>query len=404
MSLSVPHGPATESPPPEHIGLFSAMQFRDFRFLWTGLLIGNLGTWTQFTTIGYFVVKLAPSPALGSLYIGFLGAARCVPVLVCSPFAGVLADRYPRRRVLLMTNSAQVLAAFALALLTSFHLITIWGVFLIAAFQAAVQSFDAPARQSWVSFLVPREYVGNAIGLNSIAFNAPSVVGPPIAGLLIVAIGVSASFYVNAVLTIAVIVALVLMHSNGNPVPSKREPFVRALTEGMQFMARHRILRWVSLMLIVTALLVRPYNLLLPAYAVHDLHTGPRGLGWLMASAGAGAIGGAVITALAGRRRGIVWSVSSLIMGIGLAMLGIFNAFVPATVVLFVIGLAALGNIGTSNVMIQTLAPDNVRGRAIAVYSMILMGLIPLGTLVVGSIASVIGLRTTFVVAARSRR
>ena len=375
------------------------MRFRDYRFLWTGLLIGNLGTWTQFTTLGYFIVTLAPSPALGSLYIGFLGAARAVPVLVCSPFAGVVADRFPRRRVLLMTNGATVLAAFTLAALTSLHLIAIWGVFLIAAFQAAVQSFDAPARQSWVSFLVPREYVANAIGLNSIAFNAPSVIGPPIAGLLIVAIGVASSFYVNAVLTCAVIVALALMRSSGDPVPSKREPFVRALTQGIRFMTRHRILRWVTLMLVVTAMLVRPYNLLLPAYAAHDIHTGPRGLGWLMACAGAGAIGGAIIVATAGRRRGIVWSVSALVMGAGLALLGIFDQFVPAALVLFVLGLAALGFIGTSNVMIQTLAPDEVRGRAIAVYSMILIGLIPLGTLVVGSIASVIGLRLTFIIA-----
>ena len=370
---------------------------RDFSLLWSGLLVGNIGTWMQFTALGYYVAKLAPNAGLGSFYIGLLGASRMVPVLLVSPLAGVVADRYPRRPILLTTNLLTALLAVLLSLALFTGTASLWVVLLLSALQAATQSFDAPARQSWVPMLVPRELVGNAIGLNSFAFNAPQVAGPPLAGIVIAATGVAPCMTINAILKFAVVLAIVLMKPS--PASStKRESFATAFVDGIRFVFDHSVLRWVYLMLVVSALSVRSYNFLLPAYAVHVLHTDARGLGWLMASTGIGAMVGALsIAALNIKRRSLVWFLSGLVASVGVMLLGKTDALTTAAIVLGFIGLGTQSFIGSSNILVQTLAPDDMRGRAVSVYSMILLGLVPGGALVMGSIARFVDLRLVFV-------
>ena len=383
--------------PDRRPGILGPFRFRDFSLLWTGLLVSNLGTWMQFTALGYYVASLAPNGRVGALDIGLLGAARAVPVLVLSPLAGVIADRYPRRRVLFMTNSMTSVLSFVLFAVVATNHAPLWTLMIVSGLNAATQSFDAPARQSWVPLMVPREYVGGAIGLNSVAFNAPSVVGPPVAGLLIAGIGVAPCFLVNAATTLAVVVALVFMKP-APPSSVRRGNVFAAMLEGMRFLVAHPVLRWVVLLLIVTSLTVRPYNFLLPAYAVHVVHTDAKGLGWLMAATGVGAIAGAFFTAATGGgRRGFIWLVSGTLASLGVGALGLTDHIGAAAGVLSIIGLATLSFIGSSNILLQTLAPDEMRGRAVSVYSMILLGLVPLGSLIVGSIATVFELRWTFV-------
>ncbi|MEO7039979.1 MAG: MFS transporter [Candidatus Elarobacter sp.] len=383
--------------PDRRPGLLGPFRFRDFSLLWSGLLVSNLGTWMQFTALGYYVASLAPNGRIGALDIGLLGAARAVPVLLLSPLAGVVADRYPRRRVLFVTNSATSFLAFVLFALVATNHAPLWTLMIVSGLNAATQSFDAPARQSWVPLMVPREYVGGAIGLNSVAFNAPSVAGPPVAGLLIAGIGVAPCFLVNAATTLAVVVALAFMKP-APPSSTRRGNVFGAMLEGMRFLIAHPVLRWVILLLVVTSLTVRPYNFLLPAYAVHVVHTDAKGLGWLMAATGVGAIVGAFFTAATGgQRRGFIWLISGTIASLGVGVLGLTEHFAPAAAVLSLIGLATLSFIGSSNILLQTLSPDEMRGRAVSVYSMILLGLVPLGSLIVGSIATVFELRWTFV-------
>ena len=381
---------------PAFLGAFG---FRDFRLLWSGLLVSNLGSWMEFTALGYYVASLAPNARVGSFDIGLIGLARAIPVLLLSPFAGVVADRFPRRAVLLVTNSVISLLSFAIFALVATHHAPLWTLMITSGLQAATQSFDAPARQSWVPLMVPREFVGGAIGLNSVAFNGPSVVGPPIAGLVIAALGVAPCFLVNSIVTLAVVLALLLMRP-APPSSTQRGDVVGAIVEGVRFLAAHPVLRWVVLLLVVTSLTVRPYNFLLPAYAVHTLHTGPRGLGWLMAFAGSGAIAGAFFTAATGgRRRGVIWAISAIVMSLGVAGLGLTTRFTVAAPILAVTGLATLSFIGSSNILLQTLAPDDMRGRALSVYSMILLGFVPFGSLLVGSVATLLDLHWTFVAA-----
>ena len=388
-----------ERAPARRFGIFGSLRFRDFRLLWLGLLVSNLGSWMQLTATGYFIAKLAGNPHTAALYLGFQGLGRAVPVVVLSPVAGLIADTWPRRGVLFLTNTAMALLALMLAVLTSLGLMNIVGLILINAAAAAAMSFDAPARQSWVPLLVEREYIGNAIGLNSVAFNAPAVIGPAIAGLLIAWIGVAGSFYINAVATLAVVLALAFM-SAAPPSASPREPWLASIAYGIRFLYRHAILRWIVALFVVTALLVRPYSALLPAYVVNTLHANASGLGIAIAATGMGGFAGALLTAYLGsrERRGVIWATCGVLMSVGVALLGfIWNVWLTLPV-LFAIGAATMTFLGASNTLIQTLSPDHVRGRAISVYSMVALGLVPGGALVVGSIGAFVGLHSAFLV------
>jgi MFS family permease len=322
-------------------------------------------------------------------------------VLLLSPLAGLVADTLPRRRILFWTNTVMSLLALILAVFTTLGWMNIVGLILINAANAAAMSFDSPARQSWVPLMVPREFIGNAIGLNSVAFNAPAVIGPAVAGVLIASIGIAGSFYVNAVATMAVVVALLFMQPAPPSTSVREEPFLRSIAYGLRFLYHHKILGWIITVFIVTALLVRPYSTLLPAFVVNTLHANAKGLGIAIAATGVGGFAGALLTAYLGsrERRGIVWAVSALIMSAGVMALGfVWNLYVSLPV-LFIIGTATLTFLGASNTLIQTLSPDDVRGRAISVYTMVALGIVPGGALVVGSIASIIGLHLAFLIA-----
>jgi MFS family permease len=392
----------TQLPLEQHIPerrstILEPFRFHDFRLLWLGLAISNLGTWMQITTLGYLVVELAPTPRLGSLDLGILGASLAVPVLLFSPLAGVVADRFPRRRVLFATNALQSALALALALLASFHLLNLWEIYVLAAFNSGAQSFDSPARQSWVPLLVPREYVGNAIGLNAIAFNGPSVIGPPIAGALILSTSAAVSFYVNAIATLAVVVALIFMRP-APPSSTVREHVFASMRAGIRFLARDRVLRSVVLLLLVTCLLVRPYAQLLPAYAAHVVHVDARGLGILLAASGVGAFFGSLVTAMVGsHKRVAVWFASAALMSASAVVLGAVHVYAVAVGVLVLIGLAVMSFAGNSNVLLQTLSPDEMRGRAISVFSMVILGLVPTGSLLLGALASLVGLSSAII-------
>ena len=389
-----------ERQPKEQISIFASLRFHDFRLLWVGLLVSNLGSWMQLTATGYFIAKLAGNPHTASLYLGFQGLGRAIPVLLLSPLAGLVADTVPRRRVLYLTNTFMALLALVLAIFTSLGWMNILGLILINGANAAAMSFDSPARQSWVPIMVPREYVGNAIGLNSVAFNAPAVIGPAVAGVLIATIGIAGSFYVNAVATMAVVVALFFMQ----PAPAStttREPFLRSIGNGLHFLYKHGILSWIVTVYIVTAVLVRPYSTLLPAFIVNTLHYNAQELGLAIAAAGIGGFAGALLTAYFGsyERRGTIWVISAFIMAAGLVALGfVWNLWV-ALPVLFIIGTATMTFMGASNTLIQTLSPDEMRGRAISVYSMVALGIVPGGALVLGGFASFIGLHPAFLIA-----
>jgi MFS family permease len=382
------------------VSILAALRYRDYRLLWIGLLVSNLGTWMQFTAMGFFVARMAGSAHQAALDLGILGASRAVPVLLLSPIAGVVADRLPRRRVLFVTNTTMALAALILALLASAHALNLLGLALISALNSGANGFDAPTRQSWVPLLVDRRYIGNAVGLNSIAFNAPAVIGPAFAGLLIVWIGVAGAFYFNAAATLAVVVAVILMKPSP-PSARRAEPTWHAMKQGVSFIVAHPVLRWIVLAQFVTAILTRPYSQLIAAFAVNVLHAGPRGLGWAVSAIGIGGFGGALATAYFAQRerRSRLWLQAGLLMSAGVLVLAFVPSLRLAVCVLFAIGAGTMAMMGATSTLIQILSPDDVRGRALSIYTMIAIGVMPLGSLVDGAIGSIIGLRETFALA-----
>lgn len=364
-------------------------------------MVSNLGTWMQFTAMGFFVAEVAGTPHRAALDLGILGAARAIPVLLLSPLAGVVADRFPRRGVLMITNSTMALAALLLAILASVHRLEMVGLVLISALNSAANAFDSPTRQSWVPLLVDRQYVGNAVGLNSVAFNAPAVAGPAIAGALIVWVGVAGSFYVNAVLTLAVVAAVIVMRESPRPQQRRDESLWQSMREGIVFTAGHPILRWIVLAFFVTAVFARPYSQLIPAFVVNVLHGGPHGLGLAVSAIGIGGFGGALVTAYFAQRerRARLWLQAGIATSCGVLALGLVPSIGIALPVLFAIGVGTMALLGATNTLIQTLSPEEVRGRALAVYTMIAIGVVPGGSLVDGAIAAAIGLHAMFLFA-----
>jgi len=392
MSVARPPVPLEQAVPRRRSTLLAPFRYPDFRWLFFGLIVSNLGTWMQLTTLGYMVVQLAGSPKFAALDVGLLGASSAVPVLFFSPIAGVVADRFPRRRVLFITNSIEVMGALTLGTLTITHHIALWEIFIMAGIRSTGQSFDTPARQSWVPLLVPREYLGNAIGLNSVAFNAPSVLGPPVAGFLILYVGNATAFFLNAVLTFGVVIALFFMKP-APPSSTVHENVFVSMFAGIRFLATDPVLRSVVLLLLVVSICIRPYQQLMPAYAAHVVGVDARGLGFMLAAIGAGAICGSFVTATVGaNRRTVVWFSSAIMMATGVIVLGSVHVFAVALLVLPFIGLAVLSFAGNTNVMLQSLSPDDMRGRVISVFTMVVLGLVPAGSLLLGSLATLIGL------------
>jgi MFS family permease len=387
-------------PAPRAASLFAAFRFRDFRLLWGGLTVSNLGTWMQFTAMGYFVSHAAGSPHRAALQLGILGAARAVPVLLLSPIAGVVADTVSRRRVLIVTNTVLALEALALALLAASHALAFAWLVALQAVSAAAQAFDSPTRQSWLPLLVDRPTMGNAIGLNSVALNAPAIAGPLLAAQLISHNGLAVAFLVNAVATCAVLIAVAAMR-HAPPFATRREPLLVSIRYGIVFLYEHPVLRWIVLTFFVTALLVRPYSHLIPAFVVNLLHADARGLGWAVAASGAGGLCGAFVTAYFGSRnsRARIWLSAGLVMSGGVALLGFAPTLMLTLPLLFVIGVGTLMFLGATQTLVQMLSPDELRGRAISVYTMIVFGFIPLGSLIVGVLAAWAGLRGAFTIA-----
>jgi MFS family permease len=355
----------------------------------------------QFTAMGFFVARMAGSAHQAALDLGILGASRAIPVLLLSPIAGVVADRLQRRRVLLVTNTTMALAALILALLASAHALNLLSLALISALNSGANGFDAPTRQSWVPLLVDRRYIGNAVGLNSIAFNAPAVVGPAFAGLLIVWIGVAGAFYFNAGATLAVVVAVILMKPSP-PSAHQAEPTWHAMKQGVSFIVA------APGAAVDRAGAVRHRDPDATVLATHRRFCGQRLARRARAAwAGPSRRSASADSAERSSRRISrsesaalrLWLQAGLLMSAGVFVLAFVPSLRLAVGVLFAIGVGTMAMMGATSTLIQILSPDDVRGRALSIYTMIAIGVMPLGSLVDGAIGSVIGLRETFALA-----
>jgi len=384
---------------PGRTSALAALEFRDFRLFWFGLVVSNIGSWMQIYGLGWLVVQLAIRdgvPQLAPFYLGLVGLSRAIPGLTFGLFGGAVADRADRRRLLIVTQSSAAVVAFILAILTITEHINIVEVVLISAMNSIIFSFDAPTRQAMVPRLVSDRELMSAIGLNSAAFNGATLVGPLVGGVLIIPFGVGGLMLINAISYLAVVAALLVI----SPQPSERRTrlsMLASIQEGLAYIRRDPVLRWVVVLAIATALFTRPYIQLLPAEA-QFLGVGALELSWLLAASGLGALGGALVTASLGgwKRRGALLVGSALGHGLLLALFAEQRSMIGAMVFIGLTSFAVMVFLGMANTLMQTRTPDHLRGRAMSVHTMVFMGFMPLGQMLLGSLGTVAGINTAF--------
>jgi len=374
------------------LGTFAALSIRDYKLLWWGMVVSNIGTWMQMVAQGFLVYQLTHSP----FALGLVGFVRAVPVFGFSLFAGVLADRVDRRKLLIVTQSLAGVLALVLGVLASTGVIRVWMIMVLAFLSASVMSFDNPTRQALIPDIVGKEYIANAVALNSAAFNGTGVLGPSLAGVALGIVGVSACFYINAFSFIAVIIALFMMSSVPNRSQSKRSMWAN-LRDGFTYVRGNRLVSALLVQVALIGLLGRPYTQLMPAVQRDVLHVGAGGLGTLMAFSGLGALIGALAVARLSdfEHRGLLLIIAIGGMSVALIAFSYSRVFVASLLLLVIVGCGATIAMSTTNTMIQLSVPDELRGRVMSMYTMIMMGGMPLGAMVLGSVASGIGVAET---------
>jgi MFS family permease len=372
------------------------MQHRNFQLFIGGQLVSLIGTWMQTTAQLWLVYKMTNSAAL----LGVFGFANQVPILFLASIGGYVGDRYNRHYGVITTQVVSMLLAFALAALTFAEAIKVWELILVAFLVGIVNAFDVPIRQAFLVQMVVREDLPNAIALNSSIFNGARVVGPAIAGFALAWKGPAWCFLLNGISFLAVLAALLAMRIQKFAVkPAQGSPFQNFI-QGFQFAMRDFPVRSVLLLLSLLSLLGLQYSVFLPIFASDVLHRGAKGFGLLMSTAGIGAVLGALYFAGRTSYKGLArWIAgTSLACGIGLVLFSQSRVFwVSATVLLFV-GFAATVQMAATNTIVQNRVPDDLRGRVMAVYATMFMGVQPIGSLIAGGIAKHIGAPNTLTI------
>jgi MFS family permease len=372
-----------------------ALRHRNFQLFFSGQLISLIGTWMQSVAQSWLVYRLTGS----ALLLGSVGFASQIPVFLFAPLGGITADRYNRRHIVIGTQVAALLLAFVLAVLTLSGKIQVWHVFVLASLLGVVNAFDIPGRQSFLVDMVGREDLMNAIALNSSMFNGARVIGPAIAGILVAKIGEGWCFFANAVSYIAVIIGLLMMRVQSPARASMASPFDHMM-EGFRFVNRAAPIRALLMLLGLVSLVGMPYVVLMPIFADKILHGGARGLGILMGATGVGALFGALTLAFREGVKGLGrWvAVSCAGFGASLLMFSLSHSFWISVVLLLPVGYCMMLQMACSNTLIQVMVPDALRGRVMAVYSMMFMGMAPIGALLGGALADRLGAQVTVAV------
>lgn len=376
---------------------FRALKHRNFQLFIGGQLVSLCGTWIQNTAQLWFIYRLTGSAAL----LGIFGFMNQIPMLLLSSVGGYVGDRYSRHRGVIATQAVSMLLALLLAVLTLAHKINgrrgAWIVIVIGLLQGIVNAFDVPIRQSFFVNMVGKADLPNAIALNSSIFNGARVVGPAIAGFTISLIGEGWCFFVNGLSFLAVIVALLAMRVMPQEEMSRDQSAWQHLLQGFRFSMNDRVIRSVLILLSMLSFFGLQYMVFMPIFARDVLHGGARGLGLLMSASGVGAVLGALQFAARTKYKGMLKWVGTmfLIASIGLIAFSQSRWFWISAIVLFIFGFAATSQMAATNTTVQNRVPDELRGRVMAVYATMFMGVQPIGSLIAGGLAKRFGAPAT---------
>ncbi len=394
--------PAPHAPPQRRwAGLtrgFRALAVRNYRLYWSGQLISLTGSWMQTTAQSWLVLQLTASP----FALGLVTTLQFLPMMLFSLVGGALADRAPKRQLLLWTQSVALVRAVIFGVLVATGLIQLWHVYLLALIQGFISAVDNPTRQAFAVELVGREAVVNAVALNSLTFNGARVLGPALAGVMIAQLGIAPVLFANAASFLAVIAGLLLM----NPAEFYAVPRSSAgrmgsrVLEGLAY--AWRTPQVLAVLIIVAMIGTFGFNLqlLVPLIAGFVLNTGATGFGMLSASLGVGSVSAALITAYTRQvtlRRVLLGATAFSFL---LAAVAVATNFFVSALLLALLGLAGITFSTSANTLIQLIVPDELRGRVMSLYVLLFAGSTPIGSFFIGSLSDVIGVSLTLLICA----
>jgi MFS family permease len=326
--------------------------------------------------------------------LGVVGFAGQIPTLVFAPFAGVLVDRLDRRNLLIWTQTLAALQSLAMAALTLAKIVNIHEIIWLSALQGLINAFDMPARQAFmVQMVEDKQDLSNAIALNSSIVNMARLVGPALAGFIIGIVGEGYCFAIDGVSYLAVIASLAMMHVHAAPAKRAVGSMLEQLKEGWAYVSGFRPIRTILLLFALLSLMGMPFMVLMPIFASNVLHGGPDTLGFLLGASGVGAFISAVSLALRKTVRGLTTmiQISAVLFGIGLICFGLSRKLPLSIFLMLIVGFGMMQGMAASNTVIQTLVPEDKRGRVMSYYTMAFVGMTPLGSLLAGSLAHHLG-------------
>ena len=378
-----------------------ALRYRNYRLFFGGQGISLMGTWMQQVAVIWLVYRMTNS----TLLLGVVAFASQIPAFILTPFAGVIADRWDRYRILLTTQVLATAQAFILMILFMSGAIAVWQVIALSIFLGLVSAFEIPARHAFVFELVEnKKDLGNAIALNSSIFNVARLVGPCIAGIVIASSNEGICFLLNGISYFAVIISLVLMKIAKRKKEVKKFHIVKGLKEGVNYAFGLAPIRYILLLVGFISLVGMPYVILMPVFATEVLHGGPKTLGFLMAASGAGALLGAVYLAsrktVVGLGKRMAFAASAF--GLGLALFSLSNVFWLSLLSMIFAGVGMMVQMAGSNTVLQTIVEDDMRGRIMSLYTMAFIGTVPFGSLIIGALAGKIGAPNTLLISGLS--
>ncbi|MDQ3856148.1 MAG: MFS transporter [Chloroflexota bacterium] len=382
--------PTHEAAPDEVVatGTFAALHNADYRLFFSGSMVSNIGMWMQVVAQGWLVVTLTSS----SFLVGLVSFCAMIPNLLFSLFGGLVADRADKRQVLILGQIASTVLTGALAVLIQLHMVQLWHIMAISFAVGTVAALTGPSWQAIVPELVGRKTLLNAIALNSAQFNLTRVVGPSVGGILLRYIGIAGAYYANALSFLGLLLAMVLIRPKHSQAQKKRhsEGVTRDLLQSFSYVRHHRLVRTVMLLAAVQTLFIFPYSTLLPVFAKQVLGLGAGGYSVLLISAGVGAFIGAMLLAFLGEmiHRSRYMLIAQVVFALGVAVFACSRSLPLSVAALFFVGWALVSFMATGNTLVQSLVPDELRGRVMALWMLAGFGLAPIGSLQVGAVAS----------------
>ena len=374
-----------------------ALKHGNFQLYVAGQSISLIGTWMTRLATSWLVYRLTGS----ALLLGVVGFAGQIPTFLLAPFAGVWVDRLNRKHVLIWTQALASLQSLALAALTLSKRVTFHEILLLSAFQGLINAFDMPGRQAFlVQMVSDRQDLGNAIAINSSMVNVARLLGPTLAGIIIAGFGEGYCFLLDGVSYFAVIASLLLMRVEPSEFKRAASSMMEQLREGWSYVRGFAPVRNILLLFAVVSLMGMPYTVLMPIFATQVLHGGPHTLGFLLGATGVGALVSAL--SLAARRTvlglGRMIPLSAAGFGLGLVLLGLSHVLWVSLIMMLLTGFGMMQGMASSNTIIQTVVPEDRRGRVMSYYTMAFVGMAPFGSLLAGSLAHWLGAPRTVMI------